>query len=153
MSLSSANIAAGIAALTVTGVSIKDIDEIPQQIQPRDCPILFPHPDGWMGGASAEPSTSAATFGTPSTRMWIFNRTFQYVYLHAPVGAGRGIADQYPGLAAKADAISEALTTLDVSNVDVKNVAVGTFGVLADPSGGQFYGFILTITVREKVNA
>ena len=152
MSLGAGGIATAIAGLTISGMTVKDVTATPQQVQPRDCPILFPMPNGWIKGGSAEPADGPATFGTPSTRFWMFNRTFDYVYLHAPVGAGRGLLDQNPGMGSSADAIMTALTTLDVTGVDVKNVSIGQFGTITDPTGTQFYGFIVSIVLREKVN-
>jgi len=154
MALNSLAIATGISNLVVTGVTIKDITGIPDQVNgARDCPLMFPHPTEWMQGGNGEPSTGPATFGTAAGRSWIFDRVYQYVYLHAPVGAGRGIVDQYAGMSAKADAIQTALTQLDLAQVDVNNVSVGSFGVLQDPAGASFYGFILSVTLREWINA
>jgi hypothetical protein len=153
MSLSSTTIATGIAALSISGVTVKDITSIPEGISARALPVLFPAPSGWMGGGNGEPSTGPATFGTKSTRLWIFNRTYNYVYLHAPVGSGRGLYDHYSSMSGKADAILEALLTLDLSGVDVKNIVISDFGVLQDPAGEQYYGFTITIMLREMVNA
>lgn len=152
MSLNAGAIATGIAALTVTGVTIKDITAIPEQVQPRDTPILFPNPDNWMGGGNGEPSTGAATFGTPSTRLWVFDRIYNYVYLHSPVGSGRGLLDNIPAMSDKIDAIITAILALDVSQVDVNNISVGAFGVISAPDGSSYFGCNLALTMREKVN-
>jgi len=152
MSFSSTAIATGIAALSISGVTVKDITAIPENVKERDCPILFPSPDSWMGGANGEPSEGPTTFGTTTSRLWTFNRVYRYVYLHAPVGAGRGIKDFYSAMATKADAIITAITTLDISDVDVKNVAIGDFGVITDPVGSSFFGFMVDITLRERLN-
>lgn len=153
MGLSTSSITAGIAALTVTGVKILDIGAIPEQIQPRtnDIPILYPHPDGFMAGGTAQ--QASVTFGTPTGRFWFFERTLKYVYLHAAVGSGRGIADHYPAMLSNIDALMTALVDLDVSGVDVMTVNTGAFGVLTDPAGQQYFGFTLDINVREKVQA
>lgn len=152
MSLDAGAIATGIAALTVTGVTIKDITSIPEQVQPRDTPILFPNPDNWMGGGNGEPSTGPATFGTPSTRFWVFDRTYNYVYLHSPIGSGRGLLDNIAAMSDKVDSIIAALLTLDISQVDLNNVSVGSFGVINAPDGSAFFGCNLALTMREKVN-
>jgi hypothetical protein len=152
MGLDAGAIATGIAALTITGVTVKDITAIPQQVQPRDCPVLFPSPDGWLTGSNGEPADGPATFGSASSRMWIFNRTLQYVYLHSTAGSGRGLYETIPALSDKADAIQQAILLLDLSQVDVQSVNISAFGVLTDPTGGNFYGFLVTIQLREKVN-
>ena len=153
MSLSVATIATGISNLSITGVTVKDMSGIPDQVNAsRDCPILFPHPDQFLSGSNGEPATSAATFGAPADRAWIFYRTYKYVYLHAPVGAGRGISEHYLGMSNNADAIQTALTLLDLTSVDVRNINISDFAVLSDPSGSQFYGFNLTLVLREWIN-
>ena len=150
MSLSTSTITAAIAALSITGVTIRDIDEIPDQVQPRDVPMLYPHPDQFMQGGSGG-GEGLSTFGTPMARMWLFNRTFRYVYLHASAGSERGIAPQYTGMSAKVDAILEALITLDVAQVDVRSLSVTGFGIMQDSAGASFFGCLIDITLREKV--
>jgi hypothetical protein len=152
MSLDAGAIATGIAALTVTGISIKDITAIPEQVQPRDCPILFPSPNGWMAGGNGEPSNGPATFGSPTGRMWVFNRVLNYVYLHSSIGAGRGLIDNIPGMSDNVDAIITKLLELDLAQVDIQNISIGAFGELNDPGGNSFFGTTIAVTVREKVN-
>jgi len=152
VTFSSSTIATGIAALSITGVTVKDITAIPERVEARDCPILFPSPDGWMTGGNGEPSEGSTTFGTATTRLWTFNRSYKYIYLHAGVGSGRGLKDHISAMSGKADAILTAISALDVSDVDVKNMTIGEFGVLTDPAGKSFYGFILDITLRERLN-
>jgi hypothetical protein len=153
MALNSAAIATGIAALSIAGVTVKDITAIPDQVQARDCPLLFPHPAEWKSGGNSEPEDGSTTFGTAASRSWIFARVYKYVYLHAPVGSGRGILDNYSAMSIKEDAIATALTQLDLSGVDVKTISVSEFGVLQDPSGASFYGFTVSVTLREWINA
>jgi hypothetical protein len=151
MSLSISAITAGIAALSVSGVTIKDMSGIPEQVQGRDCPMFYPHPDSFIQGGAGS-GEGLETFGTPTTRMWLFNRAFRYVYLHAPVGSERGLYVHYSAMCAKADAIAEAITALNVTQVDVMAITYSAFGVLQDSAGSSFYGFTLDIVVREKVN-
>ena len=152
MSFSSTAIGTGISNLSITGVTVKDITAIPENVVDRMCPILFPSPDGWMGGGNGEPAEGSTTFGTTTTRLWTFNRNYHYIYLHSPVGAGHGLKDQISAMSTKADAIITALTTLNVTDVDVMNVAIGEFGVLEDPAGKSFFGFTVDLTLRERLN-
>jgi hypothetical protein len=149
MALSSSTISAAIAALTISGVTVCDLSSIPVTLSARECPILFPSPSNWKNSAMQGPST----FGTPTTRYWEFLRTYRYVYLHAPAGAGRGISDQYIGLSAAEDTILTALSTLDVAGVDVRAMQVEEYGTFTDPSETtSFFGFIVTITMWETIN-
>ena len=152
MSLSTATIAAGIAALTVSGVTIKDVDEIPETVNSRDCPILFPSPDGFVLGGNGEPETGSTTFGAPTTRLWTFNRTYRYVYLHEQAGATRGLKDVIGAMATKVDMIIEAVAEMDLTDVDVMRVNVGDLGVLEAPDGKAFFGCMFEITLRERMN-
>ena len=158
MSLSALAIATGIAALSITDpttgypIIVRDVTAIPEQVQARDCPILFPHPNTWIGGANDEPTNGPASFGTPTTRFWLFGRKFQYVYLHTPVGSKRGLVDIIAPMSGNVDAIMTAITTLDLSTVDVKSVGCSAFGVLTDPSSGKFFGCYIDITLRERLN-
>lgn len=153
MSLSSATIATAIAALSVSGVTIKNITNTPQQVSARDCPILYPPMNAWKrGGSAQESSNGPATFGTPTTRYWVFNRTYRYIYLHAPVGSGRGLDDHTLAMSDNEDAISTALTALDIPTVDIIGVTVGEFGQIQEPAGAMFYGFTFDVKMRERLN-
>lgn len=152
MSLSAATIATAIAALNISGVTVKDVTAIPESVNGRDCPILFPSPDGWVVGGNGEPDNGPTTFGTATTRLWTFNRTYRYVYLHEQVGATRGLKDVISAMAAKADLVIAGITTLDISDVDVQRVAIYEFGVLEAPDGRAFFGFTLDVTFRERLN-
>jgi hypothetical protein len=151
MALNSAGITAAIAALNISGVTIKDVTAIPQQVTNRDCPILFPFPNDWISGGKA--AADETTFGTPSTRLWHVHRTFTYLYLHSAVGAGRELSDYYSGAVTKLENITSAITTLDVSGVDVETIAHTGIGVLQDAAGNKFTGCQFDITLQERINA
>lgn len=153
MALSSATIATAIAALSVSGVTIKDLSAQPTNITVRDCPVMFPKPNEWKDGGNGEPADGPATFGTPTTRYWVFNRTYRYTFAYAPADSGRNLQDYNPGMSAKEDLILTALTTLDVSGADVMNVSTSGFGIVEDGTGNSFHGMEIAVTMREKVNA
>jgi hypothetical protein len=152
MALDGLAITAAIAALNIAGMTTKDVADIPDQVQVRDCPIFFPQPNGLLDGSNSEPSNGPATFGTPSTRFWIFSNTFTYVYLHAAAGTSRSISDHNPGMMQAADAIRTALVTIDLPYVDVQSIRTDRFGVIKDPSDKSFLGFLVSITFRERIN-
>lgn len=152
MSVSVATIATGIAALSISGVTIKDVTAIPETVSGRDCPILFPSPDGFMLGGNGEPETGPTTFGTPTTRLWTFNRTYHYVFLYEQAGATRGLKDVISGMAAKVDLIIAGITTLDLADVDVMRINVSNMGVIEAPDGKAFFGCLFEITIRERLN-
>lgn len=147
MALNSAGICTAIAALSVSGVSMKDLSGIPEAVDARMCPIFYPVR---KTGATSEPTTGPASFGPG---MWRFLRDYQYQYLHAAAGEGRKISEHYVAMSAKEDAIITALLGLSVSGVDVGRVQTSEYGVLTDASGNSFFGFTVILTLREKVNA
>lgn len=149
MALNAVAIASGIAALSVTGVTIKDLDEIPVDITRAGMPLLMPDPDNWGG----ETSANMETFGFAANSMWTVTRTLGYVYFHAIVGTERSPSVYYTDMSNNRDAIIEALLELDIDGVDVVGVNSGKFTQLADMSGKSFHGFLMGVLVREKVNA
>jgi hypothetical protein len=149
MALNAAGIATGIAALNIAGVTVLDITAMPDAV--TKYPALVPGPQWIAGGiGSAEDGEGPATFGPG---MWVFQRAFSYRYFHAPTGAGRGLLDHYSAMTANLDAITTALTLLDVAGVDVMQIENSEFGVVEDPAGSKFYGFDLAITLKERINA
>lgn len=152
MALNATGIAAGIAALTITGITVKDIDTISDRINPRDCPLLMPNPNSWISGGigTSEAAQGPATFGPG---MWVFERAFSYLYLHAQIGSGRGLNDHMSGMSDNLDAILTAMVGLNIAGVDVMQLENSDFNVVTDPTGQQFYGFGVVITLKERVNA
>jgi hypothetical protein len=148
--MNTAAICAGIAAISVTGVTVKDIDEIPEVVSTRDVPILYPQVDQFTSGGNDE---GPSTFGAAGARYWEHTQTMRYLYLHAIAGSGRGINDHVAPLLVNRDALVEQVMELDIAGVDILGVTVSAFGVFTDPSESQrFIGFTLDIRAREKVN-
>ena len=152
MALSTSTITAAIAALSISGVTIKDANAIPDQVLDRDCPILFPMPGEFFEGGKGSPDDES-TFGTSTTRYWHIYKTFKYLYLDSIVGSGRGINQVYADAAGRLDLIWTAILTLNVSGVDVKNAIPEKLGTVQDASGNSFIGTIWHIEVLERINA
>lgn len=152
MAIDAAAITSAIAALSVSGVTIKDVSAIPDSVVHRDCPIFFPAPGNWLNGGNAA-NEDSTTFGTPGTRLWHINRSMNYVFLHSAVGTGRGNADNYADAVTKIEALVTALVQLDVSGVDVTDVAHTPISVMNSPAQTKFTGCEFTITLRERINA
>ena len=150
MALDTAAITLAVSSLSVSGVDIRDIDRIPDEVTVRQCPIMFPAPGEIAAGYEDAP----ATFGGATGAYWSVMRTIGFLYLHAPVGEGRGAFSHYAGLAEKADAMIEKFMELDIDDVDIMSVKIDGFSKpIEGPSGNQFFGFMVNMTVREKVNA
>jgi hypothetical protein len=151
MALAAGTIATAIHNLSITGVTVLDITEIPQAVDLRTCPLLCPGPSWISGGiGSSEDGEGPATFGPG---MWVFQRVFSYRYFHAKVGTGRGLYDHYSAMSTNLDAIQTAFTTLAVAGVDVMEIDNSEFGIVNDPAENQFYGFDISVALKERINA
>ena len=150
MTLQADTIAASIAGLSVSGVTICDLDGIPEQVAARACPLLYPSPDGFLSGLRVERDSFGPAAGARKTVRY----TLRYVYLHAPVGEGRGLFDVYKGMLQNTLAILDAIIADDALSgaVDVEPGAVTRFGPVTDPSGQVFHGCVIALDVVEFVN-
>lgn len=152
MAINAAAITSAIAALSISGVTIKDVSGIPDSVVTRDCPLFFPMPGNWLNGGNAS-DEERSTFGTASTRYWQIERSLNYVFLHSQIGTGRGNADNYSDAVSKIEALVTAITQLDVEGVDVMGVTHTPIGVMNSPTQSRFTGCEFTIELRERINA
>jgi hypothetical protein len=107
MTLVITTITNSIAALSITGLTIKDIDEIPQGVLDRDCPILTPNPDNFVTKFKVEPDTLDKS-------KWTVSYELNYLLLYAVVGSGRTTSmEKFSGMVSKAfsfiDAVAAAM--------------------------------------------
>ena len=150
MALDTTAITLAVSSLSVSGVDIRDIDRIPDEVTVRDCPIMFPQPGEIIVGYEDEP----ATFGGATGAYWPVTRTINFLYLHAPIGEGRSAFSHYSGLASKSDEMAEKFMELSITGVDVQSVKIDGFSKpIEGPGANLFHGFTVSMTVREKVNA
>ena len=80
MALSITTVTNSIAALSVTGVTIKDIDEIPASVDAYDCPILYPEPVDFVTNLTV----TAASF----QGKYDVEYDLTYTFLYAQIGEG-----------------------------------------------------------------
>jgi hypothetical protein len=151
VALNIANIADAIAGLTISGVTVLDLNEIKEGIVERDCPVLFPRPDGYVTDFKVE----VQSFGGEGERAMDVTYSLHYVLAYAAVGSGRGLFDKYPGMVNAAFAVIDAILandTLGGDAVDVNIKNVPDFGLVNDPAGNAFHGFEIAINITELVN-
>lgn len=149
MALAALTVATSIAGLSVSGVNMKDVDEIPEKVEARDCPIIFPKPDGFLSDLEVE----VDSFGSASAKKTVRYK-LNYVFLQAPVGSARGLFDVYEDCVTNALAFLDALIANDAITgaVDIQPSGIPTFGPTQDPSGNTFHGCIFSLAVEEFVN-
>jgi len=150
MALAFATITNSIAAISVSGVTIKDIDEIPESVAVRDCPIMYPEPDGFISGLTYTRDST----GPGSTALATVNYNMTYAYLHTSVGSGRGLFDVYDAMLTKVGLIIDAIIISDgiTGVVDLTIQDVSQFGAVPDPSGNMFIGTRLVFQIVEFIN-
>jgi hypothetical protein len=148
MALGPATVATSIAALSVSGVTIKDLNAIPQQVQARDCPIFFPDPTRPMGDYVLEVNSYGSSVAKKTAHY-----TLNYVFLFAEVGQARGIYDIVQPLVQSLSLVLDALNTNDALNGCIDSFPGGLqVGQMTDPAGRSFFGATVPIRIMEFVN-
>lgn len=147
MTLSVVTVADSISKLTVTGVTIKDLNEIPESASGMDCPMVYPNPDGFMSNFDVERMAMAS--GT--SNVWNVSYTLTYRFLHSEVGLGLGLFDVYDDMVDKVmDFVDKMLVSDAVTGaVDLEVQDISTFGPVSDPSGTMFHGCDIMLRILE----
>ena len=150
MALQFATVANSIAAVSVSGVTIKDIDEIIEFVSARDCPLVQPVPNGFVSGLNVERDSQ----GLGSVAMKTVMYTLTYRLMYAPIGTGRGLFDVYDDMVAKAGLFLDALISNDAltGTIDITPTGALNFGPVLDPAGNSFHGCDFQLKVMEFVN-
>ena len=150
MALAIATIVNNIAALVVAGVDIKDMDEIPEEVLGRDCPILYPEPSGFISNFEMVRDST----GPGTTALMTVTYDLTYTFLYAPVGSGRGLFDVYDDLVKKVGLIFDAIIANDTlaGAIDFLPEEVLNIGATVDPTENVFHGCQFVFSVTEFVN-
>lgn len=135
----------GIAGLIISGVTIKDIDQIPEAARLLT-PLVIPQPNNFV----TDLSVTFETFGSNGSAKMNTNYTLNYVFLFCEVGGLSAFA-AFSGLIEKLSAILVAIDSNDAISgaVDVKINSIGNLGVITDPAGVEFLGLEFSLRVLE----
>ena len=150
MALAFATICDSIAGISVSGVTIKDINEIPESVTVRDCPIMYPEPDGFISGLTYTRDST----GSGSVALATVNYNMTYAFLYTSVGSGRGLFDVYDDMLTKVGLIIDAIIISD-GITGVVDLTIGDaiqFGAVPDPAGNMFIGTRLVFQIVEFIN-
>lgn len=133
-----------ISALSVSGVTIRDIDEVTES-NILGGKILFPQP--------AEFITDVNLTRNEMTGQWnTLTYTLHYVYLHCPVSGGLGgLLASYSGLVTNSAAILLAFSsdaTLSGA-MDNDSPRMEGLGIVTDPAGNSYYGCLFTLNILQ----
>lgn len=147
MSLKINTVADSISNLTVSGLSLKDIDEIPAKLEGRDCPFLTLDPDNPVTFESLD----FVTTGGPNAKKDA-HYTLNYLLVYGQVGKGRtNKLESISGMISMAQLIIEAVigATAITGAVDW-NASIGDAEVI-NWGGVSFDSIQIRISITEFV--
>ena len=150
MSLNFTNICHNIAALDVTGINkICDLHEIPESVVDRDCPLLYPNPEGFV----SELVITVDSFGSAEAAKTV-TYLLTYRFLEASLSTERCLFDLYGDFVKHVFAVLDKLIDSDAlaGLIDLQVEGITAFGPVTDPSGNGFHGCDLVLRIMEFVN-
>lgn len=149
MAMEIATIIDSISALSVDGLKICDLNEIPEVVDARQ-PVIYPKPDGFITSLVLE----LDSFGGGSTAKMHITYNITYRLCYAPVASGRGLFEVYPQMVAAAYRFLDAVIAIDTLTgvEDIRPADALNFGPVADPSGNYFHGCDIVLAVMEFIN-
>lgn len=148
IALNLVTVAGSIAELNIPGVTVRNIDQIPESALPL-LPILFPVPNGFVTEIEFVPVTMGANAAAMN-----LSYTLNYRYLHAVVGSGGGLLSVYTGLIVNLVAILTEIMGNGSPDgaVEMKLQSVSDIGALSDPAGQtMFHGVNISLRVLEFI--
>ena len=149
MGLQAVAVATAIGGLTVAGVNLKALNAIPEGADARECPMVYPRPDGFLSGLEV----IVDSFGSTAAKKTV-KYILTYTYLYAPLGAGRGLFDLYEDMVTKALLFIDTVIANDAITgcVDIEPLDIKEWGPVSDPSGVMFHGAHISFGITELVN-
>ena len=134
-----------IAALSVSGVTIKDIDQISSSYQ-MAAATLAPRPERFVTDFSIAADEL-------SKQKLTARYTLNYVYYHTQIGSVLDFAE-YSDCMTNILAIISALTENHILSgaIDTELPTVNDIGAVSDPAGNLFFGCTISIRVVQLVN-
>lgn len=150
VSISFSTVADSIAGLSITGVTIADINQIGESNQ-KTPKHLCPRPQGYITNIVMD----EPTFGAGATRKLTLRYTLTYRYYHAEIVGGRGgLFAVYSGMITNITRICNAILTNDTITgcVDIALLTIGELGPVSDPAGNAFHGCDLSFRITEYIN-
>lgn len=149
MAIALATVANSIQGLTVTGLTIYDVDNIPAAVDTREKAALVPLPDYITGMSVVRDS-----YGAAAAKMTI-TYTLNYRLFFKNAGAGRaGVIEYYDGMIDMVAAIWDAILAIATITgaIDVMPTGVAGIGVVMDAASNSFLGCDLAFQVQEFIN-
>lgn len=141
-------VADSISKLSVTGITMLDIDKVPDSAQML-CPVMFPQPDNFVTNINVE----RVTVGSGGTAKMDMTYTLNYVFLQSEIGSGISAFGAYSSIIANIATIMGVILTNDniTGAVDLTLNSIGEIGAVEDPSGNQYWGVLFSFKVLEFI--
>lgn len=148
MALQLVTLCRSISELSVTSVTIMDLDVIPPNAQDIRLQVMYPEPDGFVSDFEMVRNS----YGSSNAKMTV-TYNLNYTYLHAPIGTGRTGLDAYTDMITYAMRIIDAILAIDTITgaIDI-TPTITQCGAVVDPSGNTYLGCRLALTCTEFVN-
>jgi hypothetical protein len=149
VSLNLANIADSISKISVSGVTVKDKDEISGSWLPL-ANVLYPQPDGWITGFAI--TYDAMMQGT--TAPMTISYTLNYRFLGVQVGDIAAFPVSYSALVDKLILVINAIITNPAPYSGKIEMKIGgvEIGPRQDPSGNNYFGADFSLLITEMQN-
>lgn len=148
MALQLETICTSIAAISVTGLTIKDIDEIPETLDLAG-PTLYPNPEAFITDFVA----TYDSFGTGTAKKTVTYR-LNYRLSFSPVGGTLATFEAYSRMLSLAiDVMDAIMAQASIGGaVLADNPTIGQSGVLTDNSNNSRWSCDLSLKITEFVN-
>jgi len=144
-----ATVADSISNLSISGVNVKDIDQIPESAL-SVLPVFYPRPNEFI----TDLKWSRESYGADSAAAMNLTYTLHYYYLHAVVGSGGGLLAVYSGLITNLVLILKAIfeNSNPTGAVDMQLLSISSIGVLTDPAGEtKYHGVEVSLRITEFI--
>jgi hypothetical protein len=146
MTLAITTVCSSIAALTVAGVTICDLDNIPPSGE-RLTPILFPNPENPISNIECV----SESYGGGSSRLMDVDYDLNYVFIYCKMGAGRTGLDYFEDCMLAIQSIYDEVLEIDTftGGVDILPTSSIQLVTMTDPAGNNYLGCAMTFHVKE----
>jgi len=143
MGLSVSTVTNSIAALSVSGVTIKDVDEMLDEVIVRESGTLMLAPEFFR-----DPVVERMDISKQKTNV---SYTLVYRFFYLPVGAERGLSEIFQGLVDTTMLICDAIIANHAITgcIDMELEGVGAFGIVTDPTETEFFGTDISVRILE----
>jgi len=149
VSLNLANVATAISNISVSGVTVKNKDEVAGSWTSKPN-VLFPNPENWVTGFGMTWDAMLQNASAPMT----INYTLNYRFLGVAVGDISAMPVSYSALVDKLILIINAIISTPAPYSGRIEMKIGdvSIGPKIDPAGNNFYGADFAVNISEMQN-